>query len=137
MMICIIVAITTKRIAEQLEGTCEQQSARGSHRAAAFLFVLNEKEYFELSFVITLFGTTRRVFSFSSMIFDSEPAGQAHTMKIFFYLNSILIYIQVQIRYAEIVLAQQPQLLMNQLQGSIKKKVVQKTAFFFCQFPFI
>ena len=67
MMICIIVAITTKRIAEQLEGTCEQQSARGSHRAAAFLFVLNEKEYFELSFVITLFfGTTRRVFSFSS-----------------------------------------------------------------------
>ena len=72
MMICIIVAITTKRIAEQqLEGTCEQQSARGSHRAAAFfLFVLNEKEYFELSFVIiTLFGTTRRVFSFFSSFF--------------------------------------------------------------------
>ena len=62
MMICIIVAITTKRIAEQLEGTCEQQSARGSHRAAAFLFVLNEKEYFELSFVITLFGTLREGF---------------------------------------------------------------------------
>ena len=92
MMICIIVAITTKRIAEQLEGTCEQQSARGSHRAAAFLFVLNEKEYFELSFVITLFGTTRRVFSFSSMIFDSEPAGQAHTMKTLLYLICILIY---------------------------------------------
>ena len=63
MMICIIVAITTKRIAEQqLEGTCEQRSARGSHRAAAFLFVLNEKEYFELSFVITLFGTLREGF---------------------------------------------------------------------------
>ena len=53
------------------------------------------------------------------------------------YLNCILIHFKGQTHYAEIVLAQQPQLLMNQLQGSIKKKVVQKSAIFFCRFTFI